>query len=68
MSICHVRDKLTGGPSGKNAGLTCGATGGFGNCGTMPAEYNYEVKTSLLLLHFLLKLITNVERTIPGGR
>lgn len=29
-------EKLTGGPSGKNAGFTCGATGGLGKCGTMP--------------------------------
>lgn len=27
---------LTGGPSGKNAGFTCGATGALGNPGTIP--------------------------------
>ena len=31
-------EKLTGGPSGKNAGFTCGATGGLGKCGTMPKK------------------------------
>ena len=28
--------QLTGGPSGKNAGFTCGATGALGNGGTTP--------------------------------
>lgn len=31
-----VPKKLTGGPSGKNAGFTCGATGALGNGGTTP--------------------------------
>lgn len=37
-NILLVSDEmnLTGGPSGKNAGLTCGATGALGNPGTIP--------------------------------
>lgn len=37
-NILLVSDEmnLTGGPSGKNAGFTCGATGALGNPGTIP--------------------------------